>query len=89
MGTIAMPQNNVWAAYGLELKKNSQKLFGGSSSHSKFNLNLFWQKIQMEQCQHLDLEMMGLLLEWLVLEIFADLAYKHIACWSNNTPTIA
>ena len=36
-----------------------------------------------------DLEMVGLLLQWLVLENFADLAHKHVACWCDNTPTVA
>jgi len=35
-----------------------------------------------------DLEMVGLLLQWLVLENFANLTHKHVACWCNNTPTI-
>jgi len=36
-----------------------------------------------------DLEMAGLLLQWLVLEQFADLAHTHVSCWCDNTPTIA
>jgi len=36
-----------------------------------------------------DLEMLGLLLQWLVLEHFADLAHTHVACWCDNTPTVA
>jgi len=31
-----------------------------------------------------DFEMVGLLLQWFVLENFAN-----VACWCNNTPTIA
>jgi len=38
---------------------------------------------------NLDLEMAGLLLQWLVLEQFADLAHTHVACWCDNIPTIA
>jgi len=33
--------------------------------------------------------MVGLLLQWLVLERFADLRHAHIACWCDNTPTVA
>ncbi len=36
-----------------------------------------------------DLEMMGLLLQWLVLERVADLQHAHVACWCDNTPTVA
>jgi len=36
-----------------------------------------------------DLEMTGLLLQWLVLERIADLAHSHVACWCNNMPTVA
>jgi len=36
-----------------------------------------------------NLEMTGLLLHWLVLERIADLAHLHVACWCNNTPTVA
>jgi len=36
-----------------------------------------------------DLEMAGLLLQWLILEQFADLAHTHVACWCDNTPTVA
>jgi len=36
-----------------------------------------------------DLEMTGLLLHWLVLERIADLAHSHVACWCDNTPTVA
>jgi len=38
---------------------------------------------------NLDLEMMGLLFHWLVLEKFNDLAHSHIAIWCDNTPTVA
>jgi len=37
---------------------------------------------------NLDLEMVGFLLQWLVLEHFANLTHKHVACWCNNTSTI-
>jgi len=33
--------------------------------------------------------MLGLLLQWLVLERFADLKHSHVACWCDNTPTVA
>jgi len=36
-----------------------------------------------------DFEMVGLLLQWFVLEIFANLSHKHVACWCNNTTTMA
>jgi len=36
-----------------------------------------------------DLEMAGLLLQWMVLENFADLAHAHVACWCDNTPTVS
>jgi len=36
-----------------------------------------------------DLEMVGLILQWLVLENFAELAHAHVACWCDNTPTVA
>jgi len=36
-----------------------------------------------------DLEMMGLLLQWLVLERFGTLQHAHVACWCDNTPTVA
>jgi len=36
-----------------------------------------------------DLEMVGLCLQWIVLEQFADLTHAHIACWCDNTPTAA
>jgi len=36
-----------------------------------------------------DLEMVGLILQWLVLENFADLTHSHVACWCDNTPTVA
>ncbi len=36
-----------------------------------------------------DLEMLGLFLQWLVLKKFVDLAHMHVACWCNNTPTVA
>jgi len=32
---------------------------------------------------------MGLLLHWMVLELCMDVAHAHIACWYDNTPTIA
>ncbi len=38
---------------------------------------------------NLDLEMTGLLLQLIVLEQFADLAHTHVACWCDNTPTVA
>jgi len=38
---------------------------------------------------NLDLEIVGRLLQWLVLENFANLAHKHVACWCDNTPTVA
>ncbi len=38
---------------------------------------------------NLDLEMVGLILQWLVLENFADVAHTHIACLCDNTPTVA
>jgi len=38
---------------------------------------------------NLDLKMTGLLLQWIVLEQFADLAHTHVACWCDNTPTVA
>jgi len=36
-----------------------------------------------------DLEMLGLILQWLVLENFVELAHTHVACWCDNTPTVA
>jgi len=36
-----------------------------------------------------DLEMTGLLLQWIVLESITDLAHAHVACWCDNTPTVA
>jgi len=33
--------------------------------------------------------MLGLFLQWLVLEKFVDLAHTHVACWCDNTPTVA
>ena len=33
--------------------------------------------------------MAGLVLQWLVLENFAELAHTHVACWCDNTPTVA
>ncbi len=36
-----------------------------------------------------DLEMIGLLFQWLVLEKFVDLAHAHVAIWCDNTPTVA
>jgi len=36
-----------------------------------------------------NLEMTSLLLHWLVLKQIADLAHTHVACWCNNTPTVA
>jgi len=36
-----------------------------------------------------DLEMLGLILHWLALENFANLAHTHVACWCDNTPTVA
>jgi len=36
-----------------------------------------------------DLEMLGLFLQWLVLEKFAHLAHAHVAIWCNNMPTVA
>ena len=33
--------------------------------------------------------MAGLLLQWFVLEHFTNLAYSHVACWCDNTPTVA
>jgi len=36
-----------------------------------------------------DLEMLGLLFQWLVLEKFVKLAHTHVACWCDNTPTVA
>jgi len=32
--------------------------------------------------------MMGLLLQWLVLEHFGNLQHSHIACWCNNNTTM-
>jgi len=36
-----------------------------------------------------DLEMTGLLLQWIVLESVTELAHAHVACWCDNTPTVA
>jgi len=36
-----------------------------------------------------DLEMVGLILQWWVLKNFADLAHTHLACWCDNTTTVA
>jgi len=36
-----------------------------------------------------DLEMVGLLLQWIVLEQFTDLTHAHVTCWCDNTPTVA
>jgi len=36
-----------------------------------------------------DLEMMGLLLQWVVLEQVSNLQHAHVACWCDNTPTVA
>ncbi len=36
-----------------------------------------------------DLKMMGLLLQWLVLEQFGTLQHAHVACWCDNTPMVA
>jgi len=36
-----------------------------------------------------DLEMIGLLFQWLVLEKFVDLAHAHVVIWCDNTLTIA
>jgi len=38
---------------------------------------------------NLDLEMVGLLCHWLVLEELADLQHAHIAARCNNLPTVA
>jgi len=38
---------------------------------------------------NLDLEMVGLLLQWIVLEQFTNLTHTHVACWCDNTPTVA
>jgi len=38
---------------------------------------------------NLDLEMTGLLLQWIVLESVTKLAHAHVACWCDNTPTVA
>jgi len=37
---------------------------------------------------NLDLEMTGLLLQWLLLEKFTNLEHAHVAIWCNNTPTV-
>jgi len=36
-----------------------------------------------------DLEMAGMLCQWLVLEVMADGTHTHIAIGCNNTPTVA
>jgi len=36
-----------------------------------------------------DLKMVGLLLQWIVLEQITNLKHAHIACWCDNTPTVA
>jgi len=36
-----------------------------------------------------NLEMVGLLLQWLVLKQVVDLRHAHIACWCDNTPMVA
>jgi len=36
-----------------------------------------------------DLEILGLILHWLVLENLPDLAHTHVACWCDNTPMVA
>jgi len=38
---------------------------------------------------NLDLEMVRLILQWLVLENFANLAHMHVVCWCDNTPTVS
>jgi len=43
----------------------------------------------MREITKADLEMVGLLLQWLVLERFANLKHAYIACWCDNTPTVA
>jgi hypothetical protein len=35
-----------------------------------------------------DLEMAGLLLEYLVLELLMDLEHKHVAAWCDNISTV-
>jgi len=35
-----------------------------------------------------DLDMMGLLLHWIVLELCTDLTHAHVVCWCDNTPTV-
>jgi len=36
-----------------------------------------------------DLEMLGLILHWLVLEHFVDLKHMHVTCWCDNTLAVA
>jgi len=32
--------------------------------------------------------MLGLILHWLVLELFVELKHTHVACWCNNTMAV-
>jgi len=58
--------------------------------HVEFPLKIQQQMITHKNpkgtISNLDL---GLLLQWIVLEMVADLAHTHVACWCDNTPTVA
>jgi len=36
-----------------------------------------------------NLEMLGLILQWIVLENFVNLEHKYVVCWCDNTPMVA
>jgi len=51
--------------------------------------NLVLQRNPAGTISNLDLEMLGLFLQWLVLEKFVDLAHMHAACWCDNATMVA
>jgi hypothetical protein len=36
-----------------------------------------------------DLEMAGLLVQWIVIEPLVDMKFEHAGAWCDNTPTIS
>jgi len=83
-----MHHNMALVASGWAFQKPFHQLSGQSNSQCGCKTN-WCHKRTPQAPSNLDLEMMGLFLQWLVLEKYVDLAHTHVTCWCNNMPTIA
>ncbi len=89
MGDIATQPEAGQVECGSGCKKDFLRLCGRLLFLRKFKINLFSHENPKGTISNSDLEMVRLILQWLVLENFTDLAHAHVACWCDNTPTVA